>query len=68
MTPQAFTERFGQHPPVTERGPRLAALRFKAGDPKVAAAVLDKAGIIFAPLKSGAISAASLGATLVFEP
>ena len=68
MTPSAFFDRFGQRPPVIERGPRLAALRFKTGDPKVTCAMLEKAGIFFTPLKSGAISAAVLGATLVFEP
>lgn len=67
MTPPAFTDRFGQRPPVTERGARLAALRFKTGDPTAASAILGKAGIAFSPLKSGAISAAILGATLIFE-
>lgn len=68
MTPSAFTDRFGQRPPVTERGARLAALRVKAADPAALGAVLEAAGIAAAPLKSRAISAAVLGATLVFEP
>lgn len=40
MTLQTFIERFGQHPPVTKRGPRLAALRFKTTDPRPATAFL----------------------------
>jgi len=68
MTPQAFIDRFGQHPPVTERGPRLAALRFKTANPAAAGAQLEKAGVFFTPLKAGAISAAVLGAILIFEP
>ena len=68
VTPAAFRERFGQHPPVTERGPRLAALRFKAGDPATAGALLEQAGIFSTPLKSGAVSVSVLGATLIFEP
>jgi hypothetical protein len=68
MTPQAFTDRYGQRAPDTAGGTRLAALRFKAGNPAAIGAMLDKAGIAFSPLKSGAISAAVLGATLLFEP
>lgn len=68
MTPQAFRERYGQHAPDTARGGRLAALRFKTGDPAAVAAMLAKAGIAFSSLKSEAISAAVLGATLLFEP
>ncbi|MDI1342650.1 MAG: VOC family protein [Pseudolabrys sp.] len=68
MTPQAFSDRYGQRAPDTGRGARLAALRFKTGDPAAVIAQLAKAGIAFSPLKSGAISAAVLGATLVFEP
>ena len=68
MTTAAFTERFGQRPPVTERGARLAALRLKTANPAVAGALLERSGIDFTPLKSGAISAAVLGAVLVFEP
>jgi len=68
MTPQAFRDRYGQRAADTARGARLAALRFKTGDPAAVAAILAKAGIAFSPLKSGAISAAVLGATLLFEP
>ena len=68
MTRSAFSDRFGQQAPVTERGPRLAALRFKTGDPQTAAAMSENAGIFTTPLKAGAISAAVAGATLVFEP
>lgn len=68
VTPSAFRERFGQHPPVTERGARLAALRFKAADPQAVGGRLEQGGIFYTPLKSGAISAAVLGATLIFEP
>ncbi|MDO8875980.1 MAG: VOC family protein [Pseudolabrys sp.] len=68
FTPSAFADRFGQRPPVTERGPRLAALRFRTSDPAAAGARLEQAGHLFTPLKAGAISAAVLGATLVFEP
>ncbi len=67
MTPDSFVERFGQHPPVTERGPRLAALRFKTTNPAAAGAQLERAGIFSMPLKAGAISAAALGAILIFE-
>lgn len=68
MTRSAFSDRFGQQAPVTERGPRLAALRLRTGDPRAAGAVLEKAGLFYTPLKAGAISAAVAGATLVFEP
>ena len=68
MTPSAFWERFGQHPPVTERGARLAALRFRVADPAAAGALLEQARVFSTPLKSGAISASVLGATLIFEP
>lgn len=68
MTPRVFVEHFGLRPPVTERGARLAALRFKTSDPAAISAILGKAGIAFSPLKSRAISAAVLGATLIFEP
>ncbi len=68
MTPSAFRERFGQYPPVTERGARLAALRFKAADPAAAGAKLEQAGIFYTALKSGAISVSAVGATLILEP
>jgi hypothetical protein len=68
ITPQAFRDRYGQRAPDTARGARLAALRFKTADPAAVTAMLAKAGFAFSPLKSGAISAVVLGATLVFEP
>ncbi len=68
VTPSAFRDRFGQHPPVTERGMRLAALRFKAADPQAVGGKFDQAGIFSTALKSGAISVSALGATLIFEP
>lgn len=68
VRPKAFREQFGQHPPVTERGPRLAALRFKAADPAAAGAEFEQAGNFYTSLKSGAISVSALGATLIFEP
>ena len=68
MTRSAFGDRFGQQAPVTERGPRLAALRLRTGDPRAAGDLLDKAGVFVTPLKGGAISATIAGATLVFEP
>jgi hypothetical protein len=67
LTTATFTDRFGQRPPVTERGARLAALRFKTADPAAAGAVLNEAGVAVTRVKFGAISAAVLGATLVFE-
>jgi hypothetical protein len=68
LTTQAFIDRFGQHPPVTERGARLAALRFKTANPAAVGALLEDTSVFVTPLNSGAISAAVLGATLVFEP
>lgn len=68
LTPRAFSDRYGQRAPDTAGGARLAALRFKAGDPAAVAALLAKVGIAFGPLKSGLISAAVQGATLLFEP
>jgi hypothetical protein len=68
MTPRAFSDRYGQRAPDIARGARLAALWFKTGDPAAVAAMLAKAGAAFRSLKSGAISAAVLGATLLFEP
>jgi len=68
LSTEAFIDRFGQHPPVTERGARLAALRFKTAAPAAAGALLEDAGVFVNALKAGAISAAVLGATLVFEP
>ena len=68
MTRSAFSDRFGQQAPVTERGPRLAALRLRTGDPRDAGGQLEKAGIFVCPLKAGAISATVAGVTLVYEP
>lgn len=48
MTTDAFVERFRQHPPVTERGPRLAALRFKTIKPQAPTGVLG-ATLLFEP-------------------
>jgi hypothetical protein len=70
LEPAAFQDRFGQAPPDTARGARLAALRFAVGDPAVTAAVLHASGVPAFNRNETLIIGpqAAMGATLVFEP
>jgi hypothetical protein len=69
LTPVTFTRRFGVKAPDVSGGPRLAALRFSAGDLSLLTAVPEQAGISGLcagnPMVIGPGDA--MGATLIFE-
>jgi catechol 2,3-dioxygenase-like lactoylglutathione lyase family enzyme len=69
MRPAAFRDRFGTEPPTTERGARLAAIRFAVRDLDVATEQAKTAATISSS-RMGYIAVGSdraMGATLVFE-
>jgi catechol 2,3-dioxygenase-like lactoylglutathione lyase family enzyme len=69
MQPDAFRDRFGVEPPATERGARLAALRFAVRDLDAAAAGLRTEAITSSNRMARVIVGPdiAMGATLVFE-
>ena len=69
MQPNVFRDRFGIEPPTTERGARLAAIRFAVRDLDIATDQVKTATTIGSS-RMGYIAvgpAAAMGATLVFE-
>lgn len=69
VEPAAFERHFGEAPPDTTRGARLAALRFAVRDLGAAAALIDGSGIASNRRMGNLIVGpqAAMGATLVFE-
>jgi catechol 2,3-dioxygenase-like lactoylglutathione lyase family enzyme len=69
MQPNVFRDRFGIEPPTTERGARLAAIRFAVRDLDVATDQV-KTGATIGSSRMGYVAVgpdAAMGATLVFE-
>jgi catechol 2,3-dioxygenase-like lactoylglutathione lyase family enzyme len=69
MQPDAFRDRFGVEPPTTERGARLAALRFAVRDLDAAAHGLRTAAVASSSHMGRVVVGPdrAMGATLVFE-